>query len=664
VRAETIHANRFEFHQIQFHLGLAAIVFLAAPLLCSAASWTPLTNLAPSGAGVMLQLPDGTIMIQRSSNATWMRLTPDAQGSYIKGTWSTAIATAPTRRLYFASQVLPNGKVWILGGEYSGPAAISNWSNTGEIYDLATNTWTPIAPYPNQTGCPTLTQTTGNITTGTNIITNLYNSGYVVGGGISGTGIPAATTITSVDSVTQIHISNNATATTANLTLTLSPSFRAPACFGDVPTMLLPGLKIFAGNLLNNSTYIYDVTANTWTPAASKFYADRSDEEGWVKLPDGSVFQYDVFKSIAAGSGYAEKYNPTTNSWSSVSPGDGTANGVLPILSTAVVGDELGPTLRLQDGRILVLGGNQHSALYTPATNTWAAGPDMMGTISGVQFPFGADDAPGAVMPNGHVLFTADFGPGTNFTGNTTTGANIITGIANTTGYQVGWAVSGTGIAASSTIASINSLNQITLNNNATATGTGVTLKLGATFSKPTQVFDFNPSTSTFAPVSPPLPDSALSNQSAFVGRMLVLPTGQVLFSDSSAQLWVYTPDGAAPAALRPVINSVVYNGGGIFTLTGQQLNGQSAGSAYGDDVQTDENYPIVRFTSPAGSVFYAQTSNWSSTGVATGSTLLTTNFKLNPAMPAGTYALIVSGAGIASAPLIVNITQAAVNGQ
>ena len=50
--------------------------------------------------------------------------------------------------------------------------------------------------------------------------------------------------------------------------------------------------------------------------------------------------------------------------------------------------------------------------------------------------------------------------------------------------------------------------------------------------------------------------------------------------------------------------------------------------------------------------------------GVGTGSTLLTTNFTLNPAMPAGTYALIVSGAGLSSAPLFVNITQSQVNGQ
>lgn len=288
---------------IEFCWGLLSVLFVIWPASSDAASWTKLANLAPSGAGVMLQLPDGTIMIQRSTTASWMRLKPDASGSYINGPWATDIATAPTRRLYFGSQVLPNGKVWILGGEYSGPALIGNWSNTGEIYDTVANTWTPIAPYPNQTGCPSLTQTTGNIANGTNIITNLYNSGYAAGAAIAGTGIPPGTTVTSVDSTTQIHISNNATATTTDLTLTFSPSFRSPGCFGDVPTMLLPGLKIFAGNIVTNASYIYDLAADTWTPAAPKVFTDSSDEEGWVKLPDGSVFEYDIFKSVAAGSG-------------------------------------------------------------------------------------------------------------------------------------------------------------------------------------------------------------------------------------------------------------------------------------------------------------------------------------------------------------------------
>jgi hypothetical protein len=139
---------------------------------------------------------------------------------------------------------------------------------------------------------------------------------------------------------------------------------------------------------------------------------------------------------------------------------------------------------------------------------------------------------------------------------------------------------------------------------------------------------------------------------------MLILPTGQLLFSDGSSQVWAYTPDGVPNPALRPVINGVTYNGGGNFTLTGKQLNGQSAGAAYGDDDQMDTNYPIVRMVNSAGNVFYARTTNWSSVGVDGGSALQTVNFTLNPSLPAGNYSVIVSGAGISSFPLFVNITQ------
>src|SRR5262249_46314244 len=64
----------------------------------------------------------------------------------------------------------------------------------------------------------------------------------------------------------------------------------------------------------------------------------------------------------------------------------------------------------------------------------------------------------------------------------------------------------------------------------------------------------------------------------------------------------------------------------GTFTLTGTQLNGISEGSSYGDDVENSSNYPIVQLVN-GSQVTYARTSNWSNTGVATGSTIETTLF-------------------------------------
>jgi hypothetical protein len=131
---------------------------------------------------------------------------------------------------------------------------------------------------------------------------------------------------------------------------------------------------------------------------------------------------------------------------------------------------------------------------------------------------------------------------------------------------------------------------------------------------------------------------------------MPVLPTGQVLFSDSDTQLWAYTPAGAAAQRLRPRIEGIKYQGGGVFKLWGQQLNGQNAGSSYGDDVESDEKYPIVSLTDKAGNVFYARTTNWSTTEVATAVFRETVNFVLPPALVApGVCKVGVSGAGTSS---------------
>jgi len=135
-----------------------------------------------------------------------------------------------------------------------------------------------------------------------------------------------------------------------------------------------------------------------------------------------------------------------------------------------------------------------------------------------------------------------------------------------------------------------------------------------------------------------------------------MLPNGQVLLNDGSPQMWVYTPVGPIDVAIRPVANGVTYQGSGVFQLTGLQLNGQSAGSAYGDDAESDQNYPIIRLVNAAGT-FYARTSNWSTTLLATGSLPETVNFTLPPGMTPGNYALIVSGSGLSGIPLFVNIT-------
>jgi hypothetical protein len=179
-------------------------------------------------------------------------------------------------------------------------------------------------------------------------------------------------------------------------------------------------------------------------------------------------------------------------------------------------------------------------------------------------------------------------------------------------------------------------------------------------------LFDFNPNNGKMSPMN--VPDPNLPFIPAFVTRMLVLPTGQLLFNDSSNQPWVYTPQGAPPDSALPMITGVVANGGGSYTLTGAQLNGQSAGAAYGDDAQMNENYPIVRLQTalPVNAicnphaqmcrVYYARTSNWSSVAVGGGTTPQTVNFTLPAGIPSGKYLLTVTGAGITSPPVMLDV--------
>jgi hypothetical protein len=61
---------------------------------------------------------------------------------------------------------------------------------------------------------------------------------------------------------------------------------------------------------------------------------------------------------------------------------------------------------------------------------------------------------------------------------------------------------------------------------------------------------------------------------------MLMLPTGQMMFTHGTGDVWIDTPDGTAPKATRPLPQALHGDGGGVFTLTGKRLTGMSAGSS------------------------------------------------------------------------------------
>jgi hypothetical protein len=175
-------------------------------------------------------------------------------------------------------------------------------------------------------------------------------------------------------------------------------------------------------------------------------------------------------------------------------------------------------------------------------------------------------------------------------------------------------------------------------------------------FDTPIAFLLYNAGSNTLSPV-PNVPNAA--NDSTYYTRMLALPNGQVLFNDGSSRVEVYTAGGSANPAWAPSIASLssgTLTRGQTASLSGTQLAGLDQGAAYGDDVQDNTNFPLVRITnSGSGVVTYARTSNWSSVSVAPG-TGSSTDFTIPKTTPAGPSTLVAVANGIASQPVPVTI--------
>jgi hypothetical protein len=135
---------------VQAPAGTAPSVF--SPENAPVGAWTNLRNVPPGGPynfGNPLLLTDGTVIIHRTDTSDWYKLTPSNMGSYLEGTWMKITSMqAGYGPKFFASAVLPDGRVIAVGGEYNlgNPA---DWGAKGSIYDPlagSLGTWTSVAP--------------------------------------------------------------------------------------------------------------------------------------------------------------------------------------------------------------------------------------------------------------------------------------------------------------------------------------------------------------------------------------------------------------------------------------------------------------------------------------------------------------------------------------
>jgi hypothetical protein len=108
-------------------------------------------------------------------------------------------------------------------------------------------------------------------------------------------------------------------------------------------------------------------------------------------------------------------------------------------------------------------------------------------------------------------------------------------------------------------------------------------------------------------------------SDSSYYGHFLMLPNGQIMFTDFSNDVELFTSSGNNYTGWQPtlLLSNLVFSRGSTILLNGSKFNGASQNNAYGDDFQDATNYPIVRFTNVStGHVFYAKTHGHSAMAV------------------------------------------------
>jgi hypothetical protein len=145
-------------------------------------------------------------------------------------------------------------------------------------------------------------------------------------------------------------------------------------------------------------------------------------------------------------------------------------------------------------------------------------------------------------------------------------------------------------------------------------------------FSAPSQFFVFESNNTLAGPIAAP-PLGSANYVASYEGRFLVLPSGQLLWSNDGQsghpEVAIYTPKGHPLAAWKPKV-TVPTPGTTLLTpstgnaLYGKKFNGWSQGATSGNIAQESTNYPIVRITNNAsGHVCFGHSYNFK-VGLAT----------------------------------------------
>ncbi len=294
------------------HVGPYQAPYVAPPAIKSG-TWTSMKNAYPgSFPETALLLTDGTAMVHEGCTGTWYKLTPDNTGNYQKGTWKK-LGSMPSgyAPLYFASQVLPDGRVIVNGGEYNNCSGV--WTTKGALYDPVADKWTDVPPPSGWTtigdaqsvvrtdkvyqlaNCCDLDSALASIS-GNNVTWTTLTSGQTHKADDNdeeGWTTQPNQTVLTVDTWNSIHDTTSCTEIFDTGTNTWSAGNRTCAQLVDAssheigPGPLLPnGFVFYAGGTAKNC--ILDTSTGQWSNAPS-FGSNDSADGPAVVLPSGNA---------------------------------------------------------------------------------------------------------------------------------------------------------------------------------------------------------------------------------------------------------------------------------------------------------------------------------------------------------------------------------------
>jgi hypothetical protein len=382
---------------------------------------------------------------------------------------------------------------------------------------------------------------------------------------------------------------------------------------------------------------LYDPAANTWTSTTAPTKSNIGDAES-VVLPDGTWMLAECCAIAFGDSTFPVYYyfnEGTLNFTTKASASDGKNDDF----------DEEGWNL-LPDGLVLTVDAytsntvdtGTNSETYNSTTNSWSTADSTIKQLwdSNCQRGGGSFEVgPAVLRPDGTVLATgaSDCAAGHTAVYNSSTGI---------------WTA---GPDFPNSDAANDAPAALEISGNVIVEAS----PFSGTFSSPAKFYEWD-GTNLNSFVAPP---NAV-NTPSFVGHLLVLPNGQIMYTDFTTDVEFLTSAGTFNSAWQPTITSVAstLTPGSTFAISGTQFNGLSQANAYGDDFQDATNYPLVRIVNNStGHVFYSKTHDHSTMAVATGSALVSTNFDVPAGIETGASELFVVANGIPSAAVAVTIS-------